>query len=95
MIKKNKLSTEGDSIHHCVITSQTKYSERLNLIQTWMISPCVETCSICFDKSHWREVVVSLYLKKSERPGGGSDLCGGGSLYIIYHTILYILNIIF
>ena len=32
-----------------------------------------------FYKSHWREVVVSLYLK-SERPGGGSDLCGGGSL---------------
>ena len=38
--------------------------------------------------------MVSLYLK-SERPGGGSDLCGGGSLYIIYYTISYILNIIF
>ena len=35
------------------------------------------------------------YILKSERPGGGSDLCGGGSLYIIFYTILHILNIIF
>ena len=34
------LSTEDDPIH-CVIKSQTKYSEPLNLVLLWMISPSV------------------------------------------------------
>ena len=43
------LSTESDPLHfNFVITSQTKYSEPLSLVLSWMISPSVETCSIWF-----------------------------------------------
>ena len=35
------LYTEGDPIH-CVTTSQTKYSEPLNLVLLWMKTPFVE-----------------------------------------------------
>ena len=64
-IKKTKLSTEGDPIH-CVITSQTKYSEPLNLVLSWMISASVETCSSWFRFliRLWREVLVSLFLNQ-------------------------------
>ena len=40
-------STEGDPIH-CMVTSQTIYSEHLNLVLSCMISNAVETCSIWF-----------------------------------------------
>ena len=63
--KKTKMSTEGDPIH-CVITSQTKYSEPLNLVLSWMISASVETCSSWFGFliRLWREVLVSLFLNQ-------------------------------
>ena len=56
------LSTEGDPIHS-VITSQTKFSEHLNLVLSWMISPSIETCSIWFVFFYnglWGEAMVSI-----------------------------------
>ena len=58
------LSTEGDPIH-CVFTSQTKYSEPLNLVLSGMTSPSVDTWPIWFGFFYnglWWEVVLSWRL---------------------------------
>ena len=49
----------------CVITSQTKYSELLNLVLSWMISPSVETCSNWFgfyDKYERRKTIIWMMM---------------------------------